>query len=350
GVGGEAPLMNTPSFNSRATAQMAIKAMLKTSPDLPVEELHGRVVAGDFDTGKHLRDFPTEKLEGKKIAVIGYGNIGREVANIAKAFGVRVAIHARPHHREWIESEGFEYAATVEEAAKGADFISPHTGLGALNADTGKYANAGLVGHTVFAAMNDGAVLVNYDRGEVVDVAALDAALASGKVRYAAIDADLFKDQESGKLSGPMVPYLEVEKRHQGRLELLPHAAADTDHPSRVEGAKQAVDQIFDVIQFKSVTNLKGDLPAGFVNSGARTVNGVGKVTRLDLTRAASDKEATTQAREAAEAMAAIWGALSVADDPARKQELIDRYGAKLVRSINHYAVLMDRLGLRGPW
>lgn len=350
GVGGEAPLMNTPSFNSRATAQMAIKAMLKTSPDLPVDELHRRVVAGDFDTGKQLRDFPTEKLEGKKLAVIGYGNIGREVAIIAKAFGLRIAIHARPHHRQWIESEGFEHAATVEEAAKGADFISPHTGLGALNAETKKYANAGLLGASVFAAMNDGAVLVNYDRGEVVDAAALDAALASGKIRYAAIDADLFMDQESGKLSGPMVPYIEVEKRHPGRLELLPHAAADTDHPSRVQGAKQAVDQIFDVIQFKSVTNLKGDLPAGYVSSGARTVNGVGKVTSLDLARAASDKVVLEQAREAAEAMAAIWGALSVADDPDRRRDLIDRYGARLVKHVNQYAVLMDKVGLRGPW
>ncbi|MBC8036436.1 MAG: phosphoglycerate dehydrogenase, partial [Rhizobiales bacterium] len=258
GEGGEAPLMNTPSFNSRATAQMAIKAMLKVMPDLPVGELHKRVVAGDFDTGKNLREFPTEKLEGKRIAVIGYGNIGREVARIAQAFGMRVAIHARPRHREWIESEGFEFAKTVEDAAKGADVISPHTGLGALNAATGKYANAGVLNAAVFNAMNDGAVLINYDRGELVDAAALDAALASGKIRYAAIDADLFRDAKSGKLSGPMVPYLEIEKRHRGKLELLPHAAADTEHVSRVQGAKQAVDQIFDCIRFKLATNLKG--------------------------------------------------------------------------------------------
>ena len=45
GDGGEAPLMNTPSFNSRATAQMAMKALLKVTPDLPVDELHKRVYA-----------------------------------------------------------------------------------------------------------------------------------------------------------------------------------------------------------------------------------------------------------------------------------------------------------------
>ena len=350
GEGSEAPLMNTPSFNSRATAQMAIKALLKVMPDLPVDDLHARVVAGQFDTGKNLREFPTEKLEGKRIAVIGYGNIGREVARIAQAFGMKVVIHARPRHREWIESEGFEYAATVEEAAKGADVISPHTGLGALNAKTGKYANAGVLNALVFNVMNDGAILINYDRGELVDAAALDAALASGKIRHAAIDADLFKDAKTGKLSGPMVPYLEIEKRHRGKLELLPHAAADTEHVSRVQGAKQAVDQIFDCIRFKLATNLKGDLPAGYSNAGPMTVPCVGKATSRELARAVSDTETAAQIRDAAETMAAIWGALDAVADPSRRGELIERYGSTLVKTSNAYATMMRRLGLEGPY
>ena len=350
GEGGEAPLMNTPSFNSRATAHMALKALLRIAPDLPVDELHSRVVAGDFDTGKNLREFPTEKLEGKKFAIIGYGNIGREVAKLARAFGMKIAIHARPRHKEWIESEGFEYAASPQEAAKGADFISPHTGLGAFNAVTGKYANASVVDANVLNAMNAGAVVVNYDRGEVVDAAALDAALTSGKVRYACIDADLFKDTATGKLSGPMVPYLALEKKHPGKLQLLPHAAADTEHLSRVEGARQAVDQIFDVIQYKSVTNLKGDLPVGYVNAGPRTVNCIGKVTQQHFTRVISDPETLRKARQEAEAMAAIWGALSATSDTERRRELIERYGARLLRNINQYKLLMEKLGLEGPY
>ncbi len=349
GEGGAAPLTNTPSFNSRATAQMVMKALLKVAPDLPVETLHARVVAGDFDTGRNLREFPTEKLEGKKLAVIGYGNIGREVARIASAFGMRVAIHARPRHREWILSEGFEFAATAEDAARGADVISPHVGLGPLNGATGKYANAGVVSAAVLNGMNDGAIVINYDRGEVVDAAALDAALTAGKVRHAAIDADLFKDAKTGKLSGPMVPYLEIAKRHPGKLELLPHAAADTEHVSRVQGAKQAVDQIFDCIQYKSVSNLKGDLPAGYINAGARTVPCVGKVTAGVIAHAAADHDAVTQARDAAEAMAAIWGALSATSCAERRKEQIERHGAKLVMNFNAYATLMRRLGLEGP-
>jgi lactate dehydrogenase-like 2-hydroxyacid dehydrogenase len=350
GDGGEAPLMNTPSFNSRATAQMAFKALLKVMPDLPVDLLHTRVCKGDFDTGRNLREFPTEKLEGKKLAVIGYGNIGREMARIATAFGMRVAIHAREKHREWILSEGYEHAATAEDAARGADVITPHTGLGALDAATGRYANAGLLGETILSAMNDGAIVINYDRGEIVDCAALDRALASGKVRYAAVDADLFKDAGSGKLSGPMVPYLALADRYPGRLELLPHAAADTEHWSRVEGAKQAVDQIFDCIQHRIVTNLKGSLPEGYASGGARTVAGVGKASAGELTRAVADDAALHDARASAESLAAIWGALSSTTDPGRRAELIARHGASLVMAFNRHATLMRRLGLEGPY
>ena len=110
GEGGAAPLMNTPSFNSRATAQMGFKALLKVLPDLPVDEMHRLTAAGQFDTGRDLKKFPTEKIEGKRIGIIGYGNIGREMAKLAQAFGMVVAVHARPRHKEWIESEGFIFA------------------------------------------------------------------------------------------------------------------------------------------------------------------------------------------------------------------------------------------------
>ncbi|HMB77544.1 MAG TPA: NAD(P)-dependent oxidoreductase, partial [Kiloniellaceae bacterium] len=350
GTGGEAPLMNTPSFNSRATAQMALKALLKVTPDLPVDELHRRVVAGDFDTGKQLKDFPTEKLEGKTLAVLGYGNIGREVAKLAKAFNMKVRVYARPAHKDWIESEGFVYAETPQEAARGADVISPHTGLGALDPDSGSFANAKLVDAAVLGALNPGAVVINYDRGEVIDCAALDDALASGQVRHAGIDADLFKDAETGALSGPMVPYLALEERHRGKLELLPHAAADTEHLSRVEGAKQAVDQIFDAIRHGLVTNLKGDLPDGYVDAGATTVGGVGKVTAKSLTSVVDNGEALHRLRDLAQEMAAIWGGLAAIENEARRQALIARYGKHLVQSGNRYGALLEDLGLKGPY
>ena len=276
GIGGVAPLMNTPSFNSRATAQMVFKALLHVRPDLPVGELHARVMTGDFDTGRDLRKFPTEKLEGKTFAIIGYGNIGREVAKLAAAFYMRVVVYARPNRKAQIEADGFQHASSVVDAARGADVISPHLGLGALDLATGRYANAGLINADVLGALNQNAVLINYDRGEIVDTLALDAALQTGQVAFAAIDADLFVDQHTRARSGPMVPYISLAQKYPAQMQLLPHAAADTDHPSRVAGAIQAVDQIFASILLKQVTNLKGELPAGYIDCGAKTVFGLG--------------------------------------------------------------------------
>ena len=350
GEGGAAPLMNTPSFNSRATAQMCFKALLKVLPDLPVDELHRLTAAGKFDTGRDLARFPTEKLEGKHMAIIGYGNIGREVAQIAKTFGMSVAIHARPRHKEWIESEGFIFAATPEDAARGADVLSVHTGLGPLNAATGKYANANVVSASVLAMLNDGAILLNYDRGECVDAAALDDAMASGKIRHAAIDADLFVNAETGEKTGPMVPYLPLADKYPGRMELLPHAAADTEHVSRVEGAKQAIDQIIAAIRYKEVINPKGDLPAGYSVGGPMTVAGVGRCSGNDVARALQSGHDAATARAEVESMAAIWGALTCASTEEFRQQLIARHGAALVKGFNKYATLMRKLGLEGPY
>jgi phosphoglycerate dehydrogenase-like enzyme len=311
--------------------------------------MHRLTADGRFDTGRDLVKFPTEKIEGKRIGIIGYGNIGREMAKLAQAFGMVVAVHARPRHKDWIESEGFIYAATPEEAAKGSDVISVHTGLGPLNAATGKFANANVVNTSVLGQLNEDAIVLNYDRGECVDTIALDQAMATGRVRYAAIDADLFIDQEKGTASGPMAPYLPLAKKYPGRLELLPHAAADTEHVSRVEGAKQAVDQIMGAIRYREVVNLKGDLPDGYALAGSRTVPGVGKCNGQTIAQAVQTGEAA-RARKEAEEMAAIWAALACATTEEARQLLIARYGASLVKSFNNYATRMRKLGLEGPY
>lgn len=347
GEGGTAVLMNTPGINSRATAQMVMKAILKVLPDIPVDTLHDRVARGMFDTGRELRDFPTEKLEGKTIAIIGYGNIGREVAKLARAFGMHVVVHARPRHREWIEAEGFAYAPDLADAAEGADVLSVHVGLGKQDAQTGRYANAGLVSADVLSRLNRAAVLVNYDRGELVDVAALGDALDAGRVRHAAIDADLFCDASTGSLSGPMLPYLALVEKHGGKLELLPHAAADTDHPSRVAGAKQAVDQIFDVIRRKSVTNAKGTVPPEYVSLGATTPSGVGPVTAGNLLKLTVQE--CSELGDLCDRQARLWQAMASAD-PKQRRDIVAEQGEELVRLINRFCLVAEKSNLNGPY
>jgi lactate dehydrogenase-like 2-hydroxyacid dehydrogenase/phosphoserine aminotransferase len=349
GDGGVAPLMNTPGINSRATAQMVMKALLKVVPNIPVDELHDRTVAGKFDTGRDLKDFPTAKLEGQKLAVLGYGNIGREVAKLAAAFGMRVCVYARKAHRVWIEAEGFDYADSPAEAAKEANVLSIHVGLGGLDKSTGKFSNAGFVNNGVISALAEGAVLVNYDRGELVDIEALDAALLSGKVSYVAVDADIFSDEKDGALRGPLTPYLPLNMRHPGKLELLPHVAADTDHPTRLAGAKQAVDQIFDVIQFKAVSNLKGALPDGYVDLGPTVPFGVGKTTSASLIALADQSERLKALRQISERIAAVVGGIDATTDPERRAGVIRRYHADLALDLLNQRRILEESGLFSP-
>lgn len=181
---------------------------MRPSPIFRFDELHRRTVAGNFNTGRDLKDFPTAKLEGQKLAVLGYGNIGREVAKLAKAFGMRVSVYPHEPHKDWIEAEGFEYADSPVLAAIDANVLSVHVGLGRLDPSTGKFSNVGLINHEVLSKLADGSVLVNYDRGELVDIDALDAALLAGKVGYASNDADIFNDANSGTLRVPVTFHL----------------------------------------------------------------------------------------------------------------------------------------------
>jgi lactate dehydrogenase-like 2-hydroxyacid dehydrogenase len=323
------------------------EAVLRCAPDVPREQLHERVVAGTFDTGRDLKSFPTEKIEGQRIAILGFGNIGREVARMARAFGMDVVVFARSRYREWCESEGFRYASSAVEAARGARFLSVHTGLGAL--ENGRYANQGLVGREVLEQLADGAAIVNYDRGEVIDTAALRQAVASGKVGRVCVDADIFSDGGGG-LTGPLAPYVGLSQEFAGVFELLPHVAADTDHLSRVEGARQAVDQILRAIRYREVVNLRGDLPEGYTDAGSCTVSGVGKVDAGRLLGVAGDGALAAQLRGLSEKLAAFWKAVDATKHPARRAELIERHGARLVLESNRYGTLVEELGLRGPF
>ena len=340
GIGGIAPLKNTPSFNSRATAQMTMKALLHFLPDLPFEKLHQLCAEGNFDTGKNLAAYPTEKLEGKIIAILGYGNIGRELALLARSFGLIIRIYARHKHKSWIESEGFIYASTPLDAAENANILSVHTGLGPHEASTGKFANQNLVNAEVLGKMAEGSMLLNFDRGECVDTSDLAQAMQRHHIRYAAIDADLFKSTE-GKLSGPLLPYLPLAKKFGARILLLPHAAVDTCHTSRVEGAKQAVDQIIACILNKQVTNLKGDLPEGYANAGSHTVKGVGKVSAHRMSAVLNNPTDHAAMTSSLQNMIKHWTAIAT-DNPNSQAELL--------RALNLHTTLLRELGLIGAF
>lgn len=127
--------------------------------------------------------FATGELAGKTLAIVGYGNIGQEVARLARPFGMRVTGSKR-------RTEGFDagelgldalYSSQqLHEMLAEADFvclITPHT------PDT-----EGLMNDAALAATKRGATLINIARGVVVDEPALVRALDSGQLAHAALD------------------------------------------------------------------------------------------------------------------------------------------------------------------
>src|SRR5205814_66476 len=118
------------------------------------------------------------ELKGATLGVIGYGAIGKEVARIGKALGMRVLVH-----------DPYQSVAQVplDELLAQADYLVP---LAVANAET-----ENLIGARAFALMKRGAYLIDLSRGNVVDEQPLEAALDSGELADCAMDVGRAADQ-----------------------------------------------------------------------------------------------------------------------------------------------------------
>ena len=267
------PLMNVPAGNSVRTALTWLDALIATSVDLDIRRVQQRILADPgFTTVPDINDYPTLGLEGKRIAILGItGNIGHEVKNITRALRMQVAGWAgrvsgvATFTRQDADELGVDWAGTIEDAVRGADIVTLHFPYKPGETDA-------VIGTSVFNAMNRGATLLNFARGELVDIAALEAALASGQLRKVAVDADIVRDAQ-GQIAdkAPLKGYLELQSRFPDRMLLLPHIATDTDHYTRVELAKRGVDQVFALCREHIIYNsVQKKTPPTYRDGGTR--------------------------------------------------------------------------------
>src|SRR3954447_13751472 len=149
--------------------------------------------------------YPTSELRGKTVLVVGLGEIGREVARLPEAFGMRVTAIKR---RAAQAAAGPE---RLDELAGEADAIVVTLPL--------TDETRGLIGHETIARLRDGAIFVNVGRGGVVDEQALVDALRSGKLGGAALD--VFAEEPLPEAS----PFWELDN-----VILSPHTAALSAH------------------------------------------------------------------------------------------------------------------------
>jgi phosphoglycerate dehydrogenase-like enzyme len=156
---------------SRTLAEFALLAILYFAKDVP--RLRRQQAA------RRWEPFAVEELHGRSLGILGYGDIGREVARRARAFGLRVLAVRRDPAPDGLCDRSFPREGLLEMLAGCDDLV-----LALPLTD----ATRGIVGAAELAALKPGAVVVNVGRGATVDEAALVSALQGGRLRGAGLD------------------------------------------------------------------------------------------------------------------------------------------------------------------
>lgn len=172
---------NIPGYGSASVAQMVFSLLLEITQQVGH---HDRLVregrwgsCPDFS----FCDRPLIELAGKSFGIVGCGQIGRQVAQIAKAFGMQVMVNtANPDkHHTWAAEQQVKLA-DLDTLFSNSDVLSLHC---PLTPDTEQMVNK-----TRLAGMKKGAILINTGRGPLLDEAAVAAALGSGQLGGFAAD------------------------------------------------------------------------------------------------------------------------------------------------------------------
>jgi D-3-phosphoglycerate dehydrogenase len=221
-------VMNTPQANAVATAEQTMTLMLGVTRH--VAAAHQSVAAGEW----RRSDFVGQQLYRKVLGIIGFGRIGRLVASRAQSFGMEVYAYD-PFVSEDVARELGVTLVDLPDLLARSDYISLHT--------ISSPETRGMIDTAALEQMKDGVILVNCARGQLVDEAALVAALDSGKVRAAAIDV---YSKEPPTTDHPLVGHPHVLH--------TPHLGASTYEAQR-DVATQIVDQVLDALRGKDFRN-----------------------------------------------------------------------------------------------
>jgi D-3-phosphoglycerate dehydrogenase len=192
---------NAPESNVVSAAEHAVGLLLALARNIP--QAHAALVEGRWERSK----WGGIELADKVLGVLGFGRIGRQVARRALGLQMKVVAYDPFVSGERFRELGVE-SASFDAVLERADFLTLHL---PLTDDT-----RGSIDAAAIARMRDGARLINAARGELVDEAALVAALESGKLAGAAIDVFSQEPYDGPLLQAPNVV-------------VTPHLAASTE-------------------------------------------------------------------------------------------------------------------------
>jgi len=165
------PVFNAPYSNTRSVAELTIAEVV-----MLLRRVFPRSVAahaGDWDKSAE----GSREVRGKTLGIVGYGNIGSQLSNLAEAMGMRVIYF---DHTDKLRHGNTEPVETLAELLGSSDVVSLHV--------PETPATANMIGAREIGRMKEGAYLINNSRGTIVDLDALAGALRDGRLAGAAVD------------------------------------------------------------------------------------------------------------------------------------------------------------------
>lgn len=228
-------VFNAPFANTRSVVEMALGEIIGLFRDLFQKNhlLHQGVWQKKASQAREIR--------GKRLGIVGYGNIGAQLSVVAEAVGMEVYYY---DVAEKLALGNARSCRTLKELLEISDVVSVHV--------DGSPGNENFIGAREFSQMKDGAIFINLSRGFVVDLEALREALESGKLRSAAID--VFPQE-------PKVDGSSFESPLKGlpNVVLTPHIGGSTREAQANIGGF-VPDKLLDYLE-KGSTNLSVNFP-----------------------------------------------------------------------------------------
>lgn len=196
---------NVAGYSTQSVAEHTLLFLLAASHRLLDHDRSAKEEAWSRSTSFAVLDFPYRELHGKTLGIVGYGTIGKQVAKLAKAFGMTVLLAKLPDRK---------YAATparysLKHVLSKSDYITLHCAL------TDRTHH--LINSETLSWMKPHAVVLNLARGAVVDEPATAAALRAGKFGLYASDV---LSQEPPAQDHPL-----LSASLRNRVMLTPHIA-----------------------------------------------------------------------------------------------------------------------------
>lgn len=164
-------VFNAPFSNTRSVVELAVAEMIMLIRNIPDKST--KMHQGIWDKSAQ----GSYEIRGKKLGIVGYGNIGTQLSVLAEALGMNVLYYDR---EEKLGLGNATKCRSLSELLEQADVISLHV--------DGRQSNTNMIGSREFRAMKNGVIFINLSRGHVVDIQALRENILSGKVAGCAID------------------------------------------------------------------------------------------------------------------------------------------------------------------